>query len=124
MRVNLTAADGNVRMFRVHHLVLLAFVGPSPEGTECRHRNGIKTDNRADNLLWGTPLENRQDNHDLGVYERGERHTQAKLVEADVRAIRVRRANGESLKALAAEYGVKESNICSIAKRRSWKHVV
>ena len=45
----------------VHELVLLAFVGPPPEGHECRHLNGNPADNRLENLRWGTRSENIRD---------------------------------------------------------------
>lgn len=45
----------------VHHLVLLTFVGPRPEGMHTRHLNGDQTDNRLINLAYGTPVENAAD---------------------------------------------------------------
>ncbi len=42
----------------VHRLVLVAFVGPCPEGLEVNHKNGIKTDNRLANLEYVTRSEN------------------------------------------------------------------
>ena len=46
----------------VHRLVLLAFVGPVPEGKPItRHLNGVKTDNRLENLRYGTHSENELD---------------------------------------------------------------
>lgn len=53
-------SDG-CRWFLCHRLVLEAFVGPCPEGMECRHLNGIRGDNRLENLCWGTHQENYQD---------------------------------------------------------------
>lgn len=44
---------------KLHHAVALAWIGPRPEGCECDHLNGIVADNRADNLEWVTPAENR-----------------------------------------------------------------
>ncbi|MCV7004138.1 NUMOD4 motif-containing HNH endonuclease [Mycolicibacterium alvei] len=46
----------------VHRLVLEAFSGPAPPGMEmCRHWNDDCRDNRAENLVWGTDDQNRQD---------------------------------------------------------------
>lgn len=50
----------------VHHLVLEAFVGPRPSGQQCRHSNDIGTDNRLENLAWGTSSENAMDMVDNG----------------------------------------------------------
>lgn len=49
------------RTYQVHKLVLLAFVGPCPEGLQVRHLNGIPDDNRLENLTYGTPAENMAD---------------------------------------------------------------
>lgn len=45
----------------VHQLILFAFVGPKPDGMECRHLNGKASDNRIKNLAWGTRRENVHD---------------------------------------------------------------
>ncbi|MFV8049745.1 NUMOD4 motif-containing HNH endonuclease [Mycobacterium sp. 48b] len=46
---------------RVHRLILTAFVGPCPVGMECLHANDIGTDNRLENLRWGTRSTNTTD---------------------------------------------------------------
>lgn len=46
---------------QVHTLVACAFRGPRPAGQECRHLNGVSSDNRACNLVWGTSSENKHD---------------------------------------------------------------
>ena len=45
----------------VYHLVLEAFVGQRPDGTEARHLNDQPADDRLVNLKWGTSSENKQD---------------------------------------------------------------
>jgi hypothetical protein len=53
----------------------------------------------------------------------GEASPAARLTEAAVVAIRRRRAAGETLAALAAEYGVTPYTIDKVAKREAWRHV-
>jgi hypothetical protein len=46
----------------VHKLVLEAFTGqPRPEGMVCCHVNGNPSDNRLENLRWGTLRDNAAD---------------------------------------------------------------
>ena len=45
----------------VHRLVLEAFVGEAPPGTEACHWNDDPADNRMENLRWGTPADNMLD---------------------------------------------------------------
>lgn len=60
LQVNL-CWNGKRSQRKVHHLVLEAFVGPRPDGLECRHLNDDHTDNRLENLRWGTSSENKHD---------------------------------------------------------------
>ena len=49
----------------VHNLVATAFVEGWREGLEVNHKNGIKSDNRAENLEWVTASENKQHASDV-----------------------------------------------------------
>ena len=52
---------GRQRTQLVHRLVLSAFHGPCPDGSEALHRDGIRTNNYLENLSWGTHSENQLD---------------------------------------------------------------
>lgn len=50
------------RVFGVHRLICMVFHGPRPTTKhEVRHLNGNPTDNRPENLAWGTKSENAFD---------------------------------------------------------------
>ena len=53
----------------VHNLVATAFVEGWREGLEVNHKNGVKTDNRAENLEWVTSSENHQHARDVLLLE-------------------------------------------------------
>ena len=54
----------------VHRLVLEAFVGEAPPGTEACHWNDDPEDNRLENLRWGTRADNALDRVRNGGYKR------------------------------------------------------
>jgi len=120
--VELYVGDGKPHYYRVHTLVLTAFIGPRPAGEECCHRNGDRADCRLSNLRWGTRSDNMRDRVQHGV-QIGSSHHNAKLTEEDVLEIRRRRAAGETCAALADAFGVTNSLISNIGNRKRWKHV-
>lgn len=105
---------------RVATLVAEAFVGPRPDGMVVRHVDGDRSNDRAGNLLWGTPKENSEDAKRHGTWVHGTKVNTAKLTEADVVAILKSR---EPHAALAKRYGVSPCAIWHIRAGRTWKHV-
>ena len=107
---------------KVHRLVAEAFLGPCPDGYEGNHRNGIKTDNRPDNLEWVTHFGNACHAVTLGLHPWGERHRAAKLKEADVLIIRA--AMGKvKVRQLAQQFGVARRTIYNVQGRKNWRHI-
>jgi len=117
--VTLTNLQGSKRSL-VHALVLLVFIGPRPEGFQCRHLNGNASDNRLSNLRYGTPKENARDKIAHGTYMFNENHPCATLKSSDVLSIRNQLFEGCRQKDLAAFYGVTRATIGDIKWRRSW----
>lgn len=64
---------GAGRPMLVAALILAAFRGPRPPGLWALHNNGDHTDDRLENLRWGTPSENNLDQQRHGTCEKRNR---------------------------------------------------
>jgi hypothetical protein len=113
---------GQSKMHRVHCLVLAAFVGPRPSGFHCNHKNGIKTDNRLDNVEWVTPEYNyKHSDVVLNKVQRGSCHHNAKLCEADVVRMRTMFSSGTRIRDIAKEYRLNKTTVSDAVNGRTWK---
>lgn len=98
----------------VHGLVLEAFSGQRPKGMDIRHLDSNPSNNRLDNLAYGTRAENCIDQSKLG------RCGSQKLTIDDVKQIRIRLANGEAMQEIAIRYGVTKQAVYAIKHRKSY----
>lgn len=134
-RTTLSRSDGTRHRVLVHRVVATAFLGPCPAGMQVAHNNGVRTDCRAANLRYATPLENQRDRLLHGTSNvgrkhpcpenvlRGEASPAATLNEAIVRTIRVLAAGGLGTKAIATRLGIGSSSVSHVLHRRTWRHV-
>lgn len=116
--------DGTVRRFKVAALTAEAFLGPRPDGMEINHRNGIKSDNRVENLEYVSKRENTEHAIRLGLWPMGTSHGMVKLTEKDVLEIRRRRAAGEKPMEIAKSFPqVHRHTVSRVASGRGWRHL-
>jgi len=117
----------------VHLLVAAAFHGEKPEGMEVNHKDGVKANNRPENLEYVTRAENVLHCHRIGLGNpaMGGRHPRSKVTAEQVREMRSEYADlrvggrlpdGE-MKRMQVKYGMSESGITAICKRKTWRSV-
>jgi hypothetical protein len=117
-----------------HRLVAFAWLGLPPfDGATVNHKNGIKTDNRVENLEWCSMSENLKHGWQTGLTRatnehresaRRQGHRNRALSVDQVREIRHRIANGEQQKAVAAMLNVDAGSISRIARGISYTDVI
>lgn len=115
--------EGRFISVYLHQLVLAAFVGPLPEGLVSRHLNGDSSDNRLENLTYGTHLENHTDRGLHGRTARGVLSGKSKITNEIALAIIDRNRSGESQMSIAKSYGLGQSTISSVIRGETWSHV-
>ena len=100
----------------VHQLVLWAFVGVQEKGIETRHLDNNPSNNRLDNLAYGTKSDNMQDAVKCGSLSRC--HTN--LTDEQVISIL---ADERRVSKIAKSYKINIGTVIAIKKRKSFKHL-
>lgn len=114
--------DGRRVWARINVLVCTAFEGPPPdESSQCRHLDGDRHNNRADNLCWGTPLENTMDKFEHGTVRSGPDCPNALFDRAEIVAILDEYAAGMAPKLIAALRGCSVSTVRDLIAGRTYK---
>lgn len=127
--------DGGQSSRWVHRLVCEAFHGPAPQSKmDAAHCNGIRADNRSENVRWKTRAQNELDKRGHGTANVGERNGMAILTAEQVREIRslaptLHRSSGGKrirkgvLREVAKKYGVTSGCLRQIISKSNWSQV-
>ncbi len=106
----------------IHRLVAKSFI-PNPNNKSyVNHINGIKSDNRAENLEWCTNSENiiHAYKNDLIKSNLGEDHHMSKFSNNEVAKIRLLHSKGRTNKELAIRYNISEAAMSKIIRNKSY----
>lgn len=113
----------NGRNCSYHRIIAECFVPNTYNKPDINHINGIKTDNRAENLEWCTRSENIIHAYQTGLEQPviGTNNHNSKLNDELVRYIR---KSNKSNYGLAKELGVDPSTIRDVRNNKIWRHVI
>lgn len=110
--------DNKQAQHLLHRLLAKAFKDvPNSDNLVVNHKNGVKTDNRLDNLEWCTYVENAR--HSINVLNNIPQ--QAKLNREQVSEIRELLRTNLSITKIATRYNVGRGTISNIKNDRTWR---
>ena len=127
LNVGLSTPALGLKIYFLHRVVALAFLGPSPVGYTVNHKDGNKLNNLPDNLEYMTLADNIRHSLRNGIPDKNYAHgvavASAKLTDEKVREIRRLSDDGVRSRIIAREFGASDATISAIVNRKSWKHV-
>jgi len=118
------------RQVTTHRAAFTVWIRPLRDGEHVLHHCDTPACIEPTHLFAGDHSANMRDmiakgrrKHEVIPDQAGQAHSQTHLTNDDVRRIRSRRASGEPLLSIAADYDISKGTVSNISLRRSWKHL-
>lgn len=107
-------------MQRAHRVAWYVYNGPIPDGQYVLHQCDNRACIRPSHLFLGSHKDNMDDMIAKGRSAKGERHSHAKLSEAQVLEIR---ESTLSTRGIAKVYGISQSQARNVKNGANWRHI-
>lgn len=115
--------DGINKQHSVHRLVCSSFIENIYNKPQVNHKNGVKTDNRLENLEWSTSSENHKHAYKIGLrHQNGEKNHRSALTNSQVFEIKYNHKN-LSNKEVSMIYNISTNQVSRIRRGDRWSHV-
>lgn len=108
------------REVRAHRLAYEVAKGPIPDGMQVLHKCDVPSCINPEHLFLGTNQDNMDDKVAKRRQPRGECAGNAKLTEAQVRAIRI---DERPRREIARAFGLSPGTVTNIVNRKRWAHL-
>ena len=123
LRVSL-CKNGKWKWMSIHRLVAMAFLDNPEKYEQVNHKNGIKTDNRLENLEWCNNSQNMKHAYSIGLKKaKGSKNGYAKITDEEAIKIFNRLNNGESPTEIAKDYPITRQAIYEMKWGKTWSHI-
>lgn len=122
-RILLYDTEGKCKNHSVHRLVSQAFIDNPKNKTCVNHINGIKKDNRIENLEWNTIQENNQHAQENDLVLKADKHPGSIFKNDDIVIIRALYDSGYKQVSIARLYNVNRDVIWRIVHKKQWKSI-
>jgi len=112
------------RTITISRFIYERYVGSIPEGMCICHTCDNRSCVNPDHLFLGTLKDNYQDAKAKNRHSHGVRHGMSKLDEGKVRMIRKLATTSITQREIARKFGIDQTNVSFVVRRKTWAHVV
>ncbi len=113
--------DGTAINKLVHRIIAMVFLDNIENKAQVNHINGVKSDNRLENIEWNTRSENQKHSIKIGLrHTRGENNSQKKLTSEIVIFIF---NDKRKYKEISEQYNISIPTVSDIKRGYSWTHI-